>query len=223
MISFQNVVFAYDDSPILRDVNLNIKAGEYIGIIGPNGGGKTTLLKLILGFLKPQKGTITVDNAKLAYVPQQRRYDRHFPLSVEELVSQGLLHSSHWQPAVAEALQLVGLSAFTKKPFRALSGGQLQRALIARALVSNPSILLLDEPTANLDPEAQEDIHTLLRSFKKKMTILMVSHDLNTIINEVDRILCVQGTVSSTLPKDLCKHFAMGLYHKPILENENPL
>ena len=218
MIQLEDVIFAYDDLPILQDVNLKIETGEYIGIIGPNGGGKTTLLKLILGFLKPQHGTVSVDDVKLAYVPQQRRYDRQFPISVEELVSQGLLNSSHWKTPVSEALQLVGLTDFAKQPFRALSGGQLQRALIARALVSNPSTLLLDEPTTNLDPEAQEDIHTLLRSLKTKMTILMVSHDLNTIINEVDRILCVQGTVSSTLPHDLCKHFIMGLYHKPILQ-----
>ena len=184
----------------------------------PMAAVKTTLLKLILRFLKPSSGHIEVLDQNPAYVPQQRLHDRHFPLSALELVGLGLLKTKNWKPLALEALAQVGLESFASKPFSALSGGQLQRALIARALVSKPSLLLLDEPTANLDTQAQDEIHKLLRSLD--ITILMVSHDLQTIIKEVDQILLVQTTVESSLPKDICEHFAMGLYHKPLLDKE---
>ncbi|MCB1108346.1 MAG: ABC transporter ATP-binding protein [Chlamydiia bacterium] len=222
MIELQNINFAYENTPILKNVNLKIESGEYVGIIGPNGGGKTTLLKLILGFLKPTSGTIHIDDQNLAYVPQQRIHDRKFPISVLELVGLGILQMRDWKSSALQALEQVGLTSYAHQSFANLSGGQLQRALIARALVSQPKILLLDEPTANLDTSAQEDIHNLLRELKKDMTILMVSHDLQTIIQEVDRILLVQGTVTTRLPKDICEHFAMGLYHKPLIKEETP-
>ena len=220
MIEFKEVSYAYDDVPVLKDVNFKIETGEYVGIIGPNGGGKTTLLKLILGFLKPTSGSLQVDDTNPAHVPQSRIHDRKFPISVLELVGLGLLKTRVWKPKAMEALDEVGLSDYAHRSFAQLSGGQLQRALIARALVSDPKLLLLDEPTANLDLEAQEDIHILLQKLKKNITILMVSHDLQTIIKEVDRILLVQGTVTPSLPKDICEHFAMGLYHKPLLDEE---
>ncbi len=217
MIEFKGVSFAYEDIPVLKDVNFKIETGEYVGIIGPNGGGKTTLLKLILGFIKPTSGSILMSEDCPAHVPQGRIHDRKFPISVLELVGLGLLKTRNWKPGAIQALEEVGLSSYADKSFAALSGGQLQRALIARALVSKPKLLLLDEPTANLDTGAQEDIHTLLKKLKKDITILMVSHDLQTIIKEVDRILLVQGTITPTMPKDVCEHFAMGLYHKPLL------
>ncbi|MCB1117861.1 MAG: ABC transporter ATP-binding protein [Chlamydiia bacterium] len=221
MIELEDVSFGYDQTMALKNVSIKIQPNEYVGIIGPNGGGKTTLLKLILGFLKPQAGKITVNSRlKIGYVPQLHGFDKSFPLSVLELVGLGDVRSKDWKQKALCALEKVNLLDFAHRPFSSLSGGQFQRALIARALMIEPSVLILDEPTANLDVEAQEDVHTLLRSLKKQITIIMVSHDLQTIVNEVDRVLCVQGKVTSSLPSELCKHFAVGLYHKPLLEKE---
>ena len=221
MIELNDVEFGYDETLVLQKVSFSIGDGEYVGIIGPNGGGKTTLLKLILGFLKPKSGTITVDTDAIGYVPQQRLYDRQFPLSVLEFVGLGLVTKKDWKKKARENLKRVSLLEYEDHPFSTLSGGQLQRALIARALISDPKLLLLDEPTANLDVDAQEDVHTLLKSLKGEMTIVMVSHDLQTIATEVDRILCVQGKVTPLMPKELCEHFTMGLYHKPLLDEES--
>lgn len=221
MIELQDVSFSYDQTIALQNVSIKIQPNEYIGIIGPNGGGKTTLLKLILGFLKPQTSTIIKDpNLKVGYVPQLHRFDRSFPLSVLELVGLGDVRAKDWKQKALAALEKVNLAEFSYRPFSALSGGQFQRALIARALMTEPSVLVLDEPTANLDIDAQEDVHTLLRSLKGQITIIMVSHDLQTIVNEVDRVLCVQGKVTSSLPNEICEHFTVGLYHKPLLDKE---
>ncbi len=221
MIELRDVSFGYDQTMALKGVSIKIQPNEYIGIIGPNGGGKTTLLKLTLGFLKPQTGTIIKNpDIKIGYVPQLHRFDRLFPLSVLELVGLGDVRAKDWKQKAFAALEKVNLAEYAYRPFSALSGGQFQRALIARALMTEPSVLVLDEPTANLDVDAQEDVHALLRSLKKQITIIMVSHDLQTIVNEVDRILCVQGKVTSSLPNEICEHFAVGLYHKPLLDKE---
>ena len=219
LLELEDVQFSYDVTTVLQNVTLAIQEGEYIGIIGPNGGGKTTLLRLILGFLKPTSGFIKLETDAIGYVPQHRGFDRQFPLSVLELVGLGNIHEKDWKEKALKALERVNLSEYKNRPFSSLSGGQLQRALIARALIANPKLLLLDEPTANLDTDAQEDIHALLRGLKGDMTILMVSHDLQTIVSEVDRILCVQGRVSSSLPQEICEHFTLGLYHKPLLKD----
>lgn len=221
MIELNDVEFGYDETSVLKKVSFSIGDGEYVGIIGPNGGGKTTLLKLILGFLKPKSGRITIDTESIGYVPQQRLYDRQFPLSVLEFVGLGLVTKKNWKKKARENLKRVSLLEYEGRPFSTLSGGQLQRALIARALISDPKLLLLDEPTANLDVDAQEDVHTLLKSLKGEITIVMVSHDLQTIATEVDRILCVQGKVTPLMPKELCEHFTMGLYHKPLLDEDS--
>ena len=218
MIEFQNVSFSYGQDLILENVSFKLEPNSFTGIIGPNGGGKTTLLKLILGFLSPKSGKVFVEDPNPAYVPQSSSFDRQFPLSVLELVSQGLLHEKIWREKALETLAQVGLESFANSAFSSLSGGQLQRALIARALVSKPKLLLLDEPTASLDPKAQEDILSLIENLKGQITILMVSHDLNTIVKGVDHILCVQRSVTVGLPKQMCEHFALGLYHKPISE-----
>lgn len=228
------VDFSYDAIPILKDVHLEIYEGEFIGMIGPNGGGKTTLLKLILGFLQPTKGIIQVFGepagmytkhpGRIAYVPQSIRLDRDFPISVEEVVLSGLLSHLPWygrfraveRKKAMEALEKTGVAAFAKVPFGTLSGGQAQRVLIARAIVSEPKLLLLDEPTASVDSKAEEDVYTILKELKDDITILMVTHDLHTAIAQVERVLCVQQNVISLQPKDVCEHFAFGLYHIPI-------
>jgi zinc transport system ATP-binding protein len=233
LIEIDHLSFSYPNSPVLQDVSFQVYPGEFIGLIGPNGGGKTTLLKLILGFLKPTKGKIRVfgENAgshskRLAYVPQSVRFDRDFPISVEEVVLLGLISHLPWygsfhatdRKAAQEALERTGLSHLAEHPFGTLSGGQAQRVLIARALVSKPEILLLDEPTASVDSRAEADIYALLRQLKGHMTILMVTHDLGVAIEQVERLLCVQGSVISLKPEEVCKHFAFGLYHMPLIQ-----
>lgn len=231
IIKFEKVSFCYQVNPILSDVNLTIDEGDFIGIIGPNGGGKTTLLKLLMGMLTPHRGHITVFNRepkeerdKFGYVPQSCNIDKSFPITTLELVLLGMLTKSKFgffskkiKEEAKDLLDLLGLKNFIYKPFGKLSGGQIQRALIARALISDPEILILDEPIANIDPDSQKNILNLLINSSKKRTILMVSHDLQTIINEVKKVVIVQCQVNTLLPKDVCEHFALGLYHKPFI------
>lgn len=231
IITCENLSFAYGEEPVLRNVNFEVNAGEFIGIIGPNGGGKTTLLKLIMGFLKPATGSIQVfgqvpleAQPQLSYVPQGLRFDKEFPISVMELVLSGRLSRLPWygfysskdRKLANEALEKVDLWHYRNHAFGNLSGGQAQRALIARALVSEPRLLLLDEPTASVDSQVEADIYSLLKELQGKMTILMVTHNLQVAINLVERVLCVQGGVLSLLPQEVCEHFALGLYHAPI-------
>jgi zinc transport system ATP-binding protein len=235
-VSFKRIFFAYEQEPVLKDVSFTVMPGEFIGLIGPNGGGKTTLLKLIMGFVRPQSGLIEVFGkppcsalAEIAYVPQNLRYDRQFPISVLELVLSGRLsrlpwygaHSQEDYQAAADALEQVGMLSFRDHSFGTLSGGQAQRALIARALVSHPKLLLLDEPTASVDSQAESDIYKILRGLQGKMTIIMVTHNLKVAIDMVERVLCVQREVISLLPQEVCEHFTMGLYHAPLQIESN--
>lgn len=240
IITFDQVDFSYYNTPVLHQLSFQIYPGEFVGVIGPNGGGKTTLLKLILGFLKPSHGSVRIcgeiagarpaNAIRLAYVPQSMRFDREFPISVEEVVLSGLLSHLPWygrfrardRQAALEALENVGLASLYKHPFGTLSGGQAQRVLIARALVSQPQILLLDEPTASVDSQAEADIYAILKTLQGQMTVLMVTHDLGVAINQVERVLCVQGQVLSLKPEEVCEHFALGLYHKPLIQSQQP-
>ncbi|HSW86210.1 MAG TPA: ABC transporter ATP-binding protein [Rhabdochlamydiaceae bacterium] len=231
VIEIKNLAFQYEKTPILEEVDLSVFKGEFIGIFGPNGGGKTTLLKIIMGFLKPYRGEVLLfgsppksQRKRIGYVPQIARFDKQFPISVLELVLMGCVSKTSWWGGVPnllktkarETLSLVGLADKEHVPFGTLSGGQAQRALIARAIVNDPELLLLDEPTASIDPDAETLIFQLLTQLKKSMTILMVTHDLQGIINKAGRLLCVNRRIASHLPKEICEHFALGLYHSPL-------
>lgn len=231
VITAENIRFAYDGNCVLEQVNFQINAGEFVGLFGPNGGGKTTLLSLIMGFLKPASGRLTLfgkppveARSHIGWVPQNFQFDRHFPISVEEVVLGGRLSRLSWTGRfkkedgviVQQALEKVGMARLLKHPFSSLSGGQAQRVLIARALVSSPSLLLLDEPTASVDPAAQAAIYQLLISLKGEMTILMVTHDLNSAVEQMDRLFCIQKTLTEMSPAKICEHFALGLYHPPL-------
>ncbi len=232
-IEVKDVSFSYGkDEPVLKDVSFDIQEGEFVGLIGPNGGGKTTLLKLLLGFIEPRTGDIRVLGKSprsypndIGYVPQALHYDRNFPISVLDLVLEGRLSKLGWKgrfskedKEIAKAcLEQVNLSDFADKSFGTLSGGQAQRALIARALATEPKVLLLDEPLAAVDMQAEADFYDVLHKIRRNLTILMVTHDIQAVIQHVKRILLVQGTVSSLLPSEVCEHFALGLYHFPLL------
>jgi zinc transport system ATP-binding protein len=233
-IDVRNVSFGYvKGEPIISDASFQIAAGEFVGIIGPNGGGKTTLLRLMMGFLDPWVGTISIFNKSakrypngIAYVPQTLRFDKEFPITVGELVLGGRLSHLSWfgsfskqeQEKARYALEQVGLADMYEKPFGTLSGGQIQRTLLARALVQDPRILLLDEPTASVDVEAEAGIYDILQRVRKTYTIIMVTHNIRAVIEQVGRVLCVQGRISSITPHELCEHFALGLYHFPLMQ-----
>lgn len=233
IIDVDRVSFAYQDSLVLKEVSFMINPGEFVGIIGPNGGGKTTLLKLILGFIKPAAGHISIFGAApriapdaVSYVPQSLRFDKQFPISVMELVLGGRLSHLPWYGkycqedlnAAKEALQRVGMLDFQNRSFGNLSGGQAQRALIARALASKPKLLLLDEPTASVDNQAEADIYSILKGLQGEITIVMVTHNLQATIELVDKVICVQQTATTLNPDQICEHFALGLYHAPLLK-----
>ncbi|HAZ60128.1 MAG TPA: ABC transporter, partial [Gammaproteobacteria bacterium] len=194
VLSLRDVSFAYGQQPVLESVDLTVEAGEFLAIIGPNGGGKSTLLKLILGLLSPQQGRIEVlgrpsrqARAALGYCPQQATFRRDFPLRVLDVVLQGRLGlpGTRWRyrsvdrQIVASALERVGIAGLAERPLTALSGGQFQRVLVARALVTEPALLLLDEPAAHLDERAGDDLHNLLASLAGPMAIIVVTHDLS--------------------------------------------
>ncbi|MCH9634261.1 MAG: Manganese transport system ATP-binding protein MntB [Chlamydiae bacterium] len=229
-IRINHVDFQYNDTPILKEISCVIRPGEFVHIIGPNGGGKTTLLKLIMGFIPPSSGSIAVlgksptqARTSIAYVPQVFPFDRLFPISVFEVVLSGRLSKLPWHGRYSDkdkkmalsAIEEVGLTNYKDQSMGSLSGGQLQRALIARALATKPKILILDEPTSCIDFAAQLEIDTILKRLKRRMTILMVTHDLDHIGKGSDRVLCIHGQLYPLKPEEVCQHFSMGLYQKP--------
>ncbi len=207
-IIFDNVCFAYKQRNIIEDVNLRIKKGEFASIVGPNGGGKTTLLKLILGLIKQDKGQIHIFGKnpdqvrhKIGYMPQYAHLDMDFPATVMDVVLMGRLANKHFWFSKKDrfealtAIDDVGMTKFTDTSFNELSGGQKQRILIARALCSRPELLLLDEPTANVDYQTEENLFSILQKLNSKMTILLVSHDLGFVSKYVKSVICVNRQV----------------------------
>jgi zinc transport system ATP-binding protein len=205
-VAIENVSFWYEDAPVLEDISLVIEQGDFLGLVGPNGGGKTTLLRIVLGLLSPQKGRVLVFGKPpregrqfIGYVPQHQQFDRDFPVSVMDVVLMGRLQTA---PAVAgfrredrEAAELacreVEVYDLRKRRLGTLSGGQRQRALIARALAGQPRLLILDEPTANVDTVVQQEIYDLLRKLNEKVTIVLVSHDMGFVTKYVNRVACL--------------------------------
>lgn len=232
-IDIANIDFQYSETRILENVSLRVNAGEFLAIFGPNGGGKTTLLKILLGFVKPSKGRVEIFGVaplaarqKIGYVPQILRFDRQFPISVLEIVLMGSLSELKWwgsfprgqKNRALDVLSLVGMEDCAAQPFGTLSGGQVQRVLLARALMGKPRLLLLDEPIASVDQNAEEEIYRILLRLKGETTILMVTHDLQSILQKCDRLLCVQRKATVMDPAQVCEHFSMGLYHPPLTQ-----
>ncbi len=230
-VKFENVCFTYDRSPVLEDVTFSVAAGEFFGLIGPNAAGKSTLLKLILGLLEPQRGQVQVLGSqprmarqRIGYVPQFPTFTRNFPINVLNMVLLGRLGMgrtagpfSVTDRALADrALRAVEIEALGHTPIAELSGGQLQRALIARALVCEPELLILDEPTANIDVRAEEDIFGLLRGYSAHMTIIVVSHDIAFISGYVDRVGCLNRTLVCHATGEITGRTIEELYGAPV-------
>ncbi|MBN1985124.1 MAG: ABC transporter ATP-binding protein [Prolixibacteraceae bacterium] len=206
LIKIENLTVGYDRIPVLENVNLEIFEKDFIGVIGPNGGGKTTLLKAILGLLKPTRGKITfredIDNRKkpIGYLPQVRHIDKKFPITVYDVVRSGLLMERRNNlPAAAlktkieQLLSETGILNIRNKAIGELSGGQMQRVFLCRALISNPKILILDEPDTFVDNRFEGELYSRLSRLNNDIAIILVSHDLGTISSYVKTIACVNG------------------------------
>jgi len=210
VIAIHDVCFAYDSEEVLHNINLQIQAGVFVVMVGPNGGGKTTLLRLVLGLLTPRFGSIEVFGRSPAiarrltgYVPQALHVDAHFPATVLDVVLMGRVERHRFGPyrredrvAARGALAQVGLERYGDRSFSALSGGERQRVLIAQALTSEPKLLLLDEPGANLDPESRHRLYGLLRDLNHRLTIVLVSHNLKIVESYASHVICVNRTAA---------------------------
>ena len=207
MIEIKNLYAGYDGRIVLRDVNLTVCERDFLGIIGPNGGGKTTLIKCILGLLKPVSGEILYNGGRLpptiGYLPQYSSIDRKFPITVEEVVLSGLsskkplvsrFNTLHREKA-RNVMARMGLEGMEKRAVGALSGGQLQRALLGRAIISDPQVVILDEPGTYIDKRFEARLYELLAEINKECAIILVSHDIGTVLQQVKSIACVNETL----------------------------
>ncbi|PIF05426.1 MAG: zinc ABC transporter ATP-binding protein [Draconibacterium sp.] len=203
LLKIKNLSVGYDKTPVLKEVNLNIYDYDFLGVIGPNGGGKTTLIKAILGLLKPYSGTITFrndfdGNKKLTgYLPQVKNIDKKFPITVFDVVKSGeiMLKSNKTTISIKEKvdslLDEMGIYHIRNKAIGQLSGGQIQRVFLCRALVSNPRLLILDEPDTFVDNRFEGELYEKLNLLNRSMAIILVSHDVGTITSYVKSIACV--------------------------------
>lgn len=225
-ISFNNVTFAYDLSPVLKNVSFTICKGDFISILGPNGGGKTTLAKLMLGLYSPNSGKILINGkspvrmrGSIGYVPQYSLFDPNFPVTVREVVLMGriknfsIYYTKEDRLQADKAMESVGISNLSASSFSALSGGQRQRVLIARALATNPEILLMDEPTAYVDAAIEYKMSAMLSNLKKKMTVVLITHDLGFVSELVNKVVCVNREVHIHPTSGITKEHIRDLYH----------
>lgn len=246
-VELKDVWFSYDEKVILSGINLRIEQGDFTAIIGPNGGGKTTLLNIMLGLLKPDRGTVKILGSppreashRIGYVPQGIDVKRRFPISVIDVALMGRLsrsrpgrgYSEEDKEKAENVLKKVGLWDYRYDPIYFLSGGQLQRLFIARALATDPEILFLDEPTSHVDPEFQIDLYDFLNELNKKVTIILITHDIGVVSRYIKSIACVNrnliyhegGKIIQEMidmaykcPVDLVAH---GLPHRVLPEHE---
>jgi zinc transport system ATP-binding protein len=214
ILNIENVNFSYEQFPVLKDINLHMFDGDFAALIGPNGGGKTTLIKIILGLLKADSGKIDLFNQSiskskkyLSYVPQYANFNHDFPISVKDTVIQGCLknqsikgnwlgwYSKEDYHRAEQVMHEAYIWELRNKAISTLSGGQLQRVLVARALAGNPKLLLLDEPTANIDERSEKDIFDLFKELNKRMSIIVISHDIGFVSSYVNQVFCLNKTL----------------------------
>lgn len=227
VVDIKNLSFAYDGVPVLENVNLAVPEQDFVTIVGPNGGGKTTLLKLLLGLLEPDRGTVEVfgttparARSRIGYVPQYFRFDLAFPIKVLDVVLMGRFGHRYrfgWfgksdKDRASAALAEVGLTGLENRRFATLSGGQRQRVLIARALAAEPDLLLLDEPTSNMDAVIQEELQELLARLNERHTLLMVTHDIAFVATHVKSVACVNRRLVLHPTSELTQDVVCDLY-----------
>ncbi len=209
-IDIEELNFSFQDVPILENINMTIDVGDFAGLVGPNGGGKTTLLKLIMGLYKIQSGTIKLfgqsikkQRKSIGYVPQYANFNSDFPISVLDTVLQGRLgmtrffggYASKDRDIANKVMKETEILQLSHRSIQSLSGGQMQRVLVARALATEPEILLLDEPTANIDQRSEKDIFDLFKTINQRMTILIISHDIGFVSDYINRVFCLNKTL----------------------------
>lgn len=231
VVRLEEVWVEMDHTPILEAVNLSVDQHDFIGIIGPNGGGKTTMFRVILGLVRPSRGRVTVlgttpDKARrrVGYVPQDSLFDRDFPASVWDVVLMGRLgrvgrlrrYGAEDRAAAWNALETVEMQRFKDRQIGRLSGGQQQRVFIARALVSDPRLLLLDEPTASVDAPMMEEFYELLNRLKQRMAIVLVTHDLSAVSVYVDTVGCLNRKLFYHHSKEISREDLEAAYQCPI-------
>jgi len=210
LVEIRNLSVGYGQNIVLKDVNLSIQQYDFIGVIGPNGGGKTTLLKALLGLISPLSGEVVYDKSmtegnthRIGYLPQINNIDRKFPVTVFDVVRSGLMsrnrfigrYSREENERANSLMAEMGISGISKKAIGELSGGQIQRALLCRALVNNPRLLILDEPNTYVDNRFERELYEKLKVLNDKLAILLVSHDLGTISTYVKSYACVNGSL----------------------------
>lgn len=210
IIKIKDLAASYDQKQVLTDINLEVCNNDFLGIIGPNGGGKTTLIKCILGLKAYDRGNISyfkngnaVKNIKMGYLPQYNLIDRKFPISVREVILSGLrrergLILRHNKQEIQHAqliIERMGLETLEDRPIGQLSGGQLQRALLGRAIISDPEVLILDEPNTYIDKRFQDKLYDLLEDIQKECAIILVSHDISTVLKKVQKVAYVNQTL----------------------------
>lgn len=192
LLSLSGVGMSWDGRDVLRNVGFDVHQGDFIAITGPNGGGKTTLLRIMLGLLRPTRGTVTRDrDVRVGYLPQKNMIDSHFPISVHEVISSGLLaldmDKVERRRLYDETIRRIGLEAHADQPIGQLSGGQLQRALLGRAIISHPRLLVMDEPLSYIDKHFEAQLYDLMRELARDTTIVLVSHEMTTIAEMANR------------------------------------
>ncbi|MFC1867109.1 metal ABC transporter ATP-binding protein [Thermodesulfobacteriota bacterium] len=231
IVSLKNVSVEYDGTTVLQDHNFSVYSDDFVSIIGPNGGGKTTLLKVILGLVRPFQGDIRVfgdlpaqARRDIGYVPQIVSFDRDFPISTWDTVLMGRLprkkmfrfYTKKDFEATEKALKTVEMFDLRERKTGSLSGGELQRVFIARALASEPKLMLLDEPTASIDPKMKTGIYDLLGSLKNRMAIILVTHDIGVISSYVDKVACLNRQLFYHDSKEIPKETLEAVYQCPV-------
>jgi len=231
IVSVKNVTVEFDGVTVLKDNDFSVKENDFIGIIGPNGGGKTTLLKVILGLIRPTSGSVEVFGTEPAgarhfvgYVPQLHFFDRDFPINVWEVALMGRLSqrgmlrrfTEEDKKITEEALKSMEVLDLKDRQIGKLSGGERQRVLIARALAGRPKLLLLDEPTASVDVKMKTGIYEVLEKLKKEMAIVLVTHDMGAVSTHVEKIACLNCRIFYHDSKEITKEAMEAVYHCPV-------
>src|SRR5690554_4496099 len=228
LVEINSLTVGYDNKPnVLNDVSLTIYEDDFLGVIGPNGGGKTTLLKTILGLIRPESGTINfydkgikVPSINVGYLPQINQIDKKFPISVSEVILSGITpnkkffrrYNAEERKRVVYVADQLGISSILNRAIGELSGGQLQRVLLGRAIIDNPKLIILDEPSTYVDKLFETNFYKLLGDINKEIAIVLVSHDVGTIISHVKNIACVNKGLHYHAGTDISQEWLLGAY-----------